>query len=104
LFKNWPSDAILSYTQAIDNSPLEDRAFVQDVHRKCGFSNLTAKFFMAAKDDALASCSEDAVDETAYYCAGRAAYKLIAYTESQTYFQNALKLNPSDLRYKKELK
>jgi len=59
---------------------------------------------MAAKDDALASCSEDAVDETAYYCAGRAAYKLIAYTESQTYFQNALKLNPSDLRYKKELK
>jgi hypothetical protein len=59
---------------------------------------------MAAKDDALASCSEDAVDGKTYYCAGRAAYELSAYTESQKYFQNALKLNPSDSRYKKELK
>jgi hypothetical protein len=55
---------------------VENRAFYQDVYRKRAFANLTAKFFTAAKDDALASCSEDAIDEKAYYCAGRATYEL----------------------------
>jgi tetratricopeptide (TPR) repeat protein len=79
-------------------------AFKQDVHRKRAFANLTAKFFTAAKDDALASCSEDVIDEKAYYCAGRAAYELGDYTKSKEFFENASKLNPKDSRYKKELK
>jgi hypothetical protein len=93
----------LSYTQAIDNSSSENRAFYQDVHRKRAFANLTAKFFIAAKEDALASCSEDAIDEKAYYCAGRATYELGDYAKSKEYFENALKLNQKDSRYKKEL-
>lgn len=93
----------LSYTQAIDTSSLENPAFYRDAHRKRAFANLRAKFFTAAKDDALASCSEDAIDEKAYYCAGRATYDLGDYTKSQEYFENALKLNPKDSKYKKEL-
>jgi tetratricopeptide (TPR) repeat protein len=92
-----------SYTQAIDTSSQENRTFYQDMHRKRAFANLTAKFFMAAKDDALASCSEDAIDEKACYCAGRATYELGDYAKSKEYFENALKLNPKDSRYKKEL-
>lgn len=65
---------------------------------------MTAKFFTAAKDDALASCSEDPIDEKACYCAGRASYELGDYAKSKEYFENALKLNLKDSRYKKELK
>jgi tetratricopeptide (TPR) repeat protein len=93
-----------SYTQAIDSSSPGNLAFKQDVHRKRAFANLTAKLFTAAKDDALASCSEDVIDEKAYYCAGRAAYELGDYTKSKEFFENASKLNPKDSRYKKELK
>jgi tetratricopeptide (TPR) repeat protein len=94
----------LSYTQALDSNPPENRTFVRDAHWKRAFANLTAKFVVAAKDDALASRSDEDRDEKVYYCAGRAAYELGAYAESKEYFENALKLDPSDLRYKKELK
>jgi hypothetical protein len=87
-----------SYTQAIDTNSQEHRAFYQDLHRKRAFANLTAKFFKAAKGDALASCAEESIDEKAYYCAGRATYD---YAKSKGYFENALKLNPKDSRYKK---
>jgi hypothetical protein len=93
-----------SYTQAIDNSSLEDRAFSQDVYRKRDFANLIAKIFTAANDDALASCLEDAIDEKAYYCARRATYELGEYAKSKGHIKNALKLNPKDPKYKKELK
>jgi tetratricopeptide (TPR) repeat protein len=83
---------------------LEDRAFSLDVYRKRAFANLTAKVFTSAKDDALASGLGDAIDEKASYCAGRAAYELSEYAKSKEYIENALKLNPKNLKYKKELK
>jgi hypothetical protein len=92
-----------SYTQAVDTSSQEYRAFYQDVHRKRAFANPTAKFFTAAKDDALASCAEEAIDEKAYYCTGRATYELGDYAMSKEYFKNSLKLNPKISRYMKEL-
>ena len=93
-----------AYTQAIGTSSQEHRAFYQDVHRKRAFANLTAKFFKAAKDDALASRAEEAIDKKAYYCAGRATYELGDYAKSKEYFENSLKLNLKDSRYKKELR
>ncbi|KAH8779315.1 hypothetical protein BGZ57DRAFT_952688 [Hyaloscypha finlandica] len=102
LEKNYAS-AIECYTQAVDTSSQEYRAFCQDVHRKRAFANPTAKFFTAAKDDALASCAEEAIDEKAYYCTGRATYELGDYAKSKEYFKNSLKLNPKISRYMKDL-
>jgi tetratricopeptide (TPR) repeat protein len=65
---------------------------------------LTAKLFTAAKDDALASCSGDPIDEKACFCAGRASYELADYAKSKEYLESAVKINPKDSRYKKELK
>lgn len=66
---------------------------------------MTAKSFLAAKDDALASCLDtlDTADEKAYFCAGRASYELGLYAESKQYFERVLRLKPTDTKTKKEL-
>jgi len=92
-----------SYTQAIDSSAPTESEFLRDVYRKRAFANLTAKFYVAAKDDALASCSGETFDSKAYYCAGRSAYELGAYAESKNHFEKALSLSPNDLKCKKDL-
>lgn len=101
LEKNY-SSAIECYTQAIDNSPKEDEAFIRDVYRKRAYANLTGGRFNFAVDDALASCSGDAVDGRAHYCAGRAAYELGLYDESKDHFEKALESNPRDSKYRKD--
>lgn len=97
------ADLLFSYTQALDTIPIDDATFIRDTRRKRGFANLTAKAFMPAKEDALASCSGDILDLKAYYCAGRAAYELGAYEESKSYFEQALELSPNDPKTRKEL-
>lgn len=59
---------------------------------------------MAAKEDALASCLGDSLDEKAFFCAGRAAYELGAFSESKEHFQKAMKLGLKDFKTKRELK
>ncbi|KUJ14843.1 uncharacterized protein LY89DRAFT_123704 [Mollisia scopiformis] len=99
------SSAIECYTQAIDNST-SDTAFKLSTLRKRAFANLTARSFSAAKEDAIASCLDppEPGDEKAYFCAGRAAYELGLYTESEQYFTTALNLKPRDPKTLKELR
>lgn len=97
------ANARSSYTQAIDSTPKEDRAFIRDVYRKRAYANLTGKRFNVAIEDALASCSGDVIDSKAQYCAGKAAYELGLYEESQEHFKKALENNPRDSKYRKDL-
>ena len=91
-----------SYTQAIETTLKEDQAFIRDVYRKRAFANLTARNFVFAKEDALASCSGDIIDAKAYYCAARATYELGRYQESKAYFEKSLQYSPNDLKSKKD--
>lgn len=46
---------------------------------------------------------EDALCASSAYCAGRAAYELGRWEESRDHFEEALKTNPNDPRYKRDL-
>jgi tetratricopeptide (TPR) repeat protein len=54
-------------------------------------------------EDAVASCSGYGLDGKARYCAGRAAYELGLFEESRDHFEKALKDNPRDSKYRKDI-
>ncbi|KAG9228500.1 hypothetical protein BJ875DRAFT_526591 [Amylocarpus encephaloides] len=98
------SSAIECYTQAIDASlPLEETIFTQDAYRKRAFANLLAHRYQAAKVDSLSACSGTALDAKAYFTAGRACYSLRSYSESKSYLEKSLELEPTDIKARKEL-
>ncbi|KAL2064031.1 hypothetical protein VTL71DRAFT_4525 [Oculimacula yallundae] len=97
------TSAVECYAQAIDNTPKDDEFFVKETYRKRAFANLTAKSFLSAKEDALASLSSTATDVRAFQCAGTATYSLGLYSESKAYFEEALKVAPHDAKIQKEL-
>ncbi|KAK3309870.1 uncharacterized protein B0T15DRAFT_16507 [Chaetomium strumarium] len=97
--KDFPT-AVFCYTEALEAS--EDPAFQAPIYTKRAGTNLILGRYDAAKADALASRTGGPQDWKAYYNAGRAAYGLCDYGESNTYLSAALKLNPSNASIQRE--
>ncbi|KAL2271351.1 hypothetical protein VTJ83DRAFT_722 [Remersonia thermophila] len=97
--KDFPT-AVFCYTEAIEAS--EDDAFKAPIFTKRAGVNLILGRYDAAKSDALASRTGGPQDWKAYYNAGRAAYGLCSYAESNTLLSKALELNPSHDGIQKE--
>ncbi|KAK4156156.1 SET and MYND domain-containing protein 4 [Chaetomidium leptoderma] len=97
--KDFPT-AVFCYTEALEAS--EDAAFKAPIHTKRAGVNLILGRYDSAKADAMASRSGGPQDWKAYYNAGRAAYGLCNYTESNTLLTTALDLNPTNTNIQKE--
>lgn len=101
LFRLFKAETDLpSYTEALEAS--EDDATKPPLHTKRAGVNLILGRYDAAKADALASRTGGSNDWKAYFTAGRAAYGLCDYAESNTLLTSALELNPSNASIQKE--
>ncbi|KAL2021602.1 hypothetical protein VTK56DRAFT_6955 [Thermocarpiscus australiensis] len=94
------STAVFCYTEALETS--EDAAFKVLVYAKRAGTNLILGRYDAAKADALASVTGGPADWKAYYNAGRAAYGLCEYRESETFLSAASQLNPTNSNIRRE--
>ncbi len=89
-----------SYTEALESS--EENASKAPIQTKRAGVNLILGRYDLAKSDALASRTGGPQDWKAYFNAGRAAYGLCDYPESNTLLTKALELNPSNASIQKE--
>jgi tetratricopeptide (TPR) repeat protein len=89
-----------SYTEALETS--DDPAFKAPIYTKRAGTNLILGRYDAAKADAMASITGGPQDWRAYYNAGRAAYGLCDYAESNTLLTKALELNPTNANIQRE--
>ncbi|SPQ18407.1 b948e930-a345-4c23-a8e7-80127fed34cc [Thermothielavioides terrestris] len=98
--KDFPT-AVFCYTEALE-AAADDAAFQAAIYAKRAGTNLILGRYDAAKADALASRTGGPQDWKAYFTAGRAAYGLCNYAESNTLLTTALDLQPSNPAIQKE--
>ncbi|KAK4098603.1 hypothetical protein N658DRAFT_488317 [Parathielavia hyrcaniae] len=91
--KDYPT-AVFCYTEALESS--DDSTPKAPFYTKRAGVNLLLGRYDAAKADAMASMTGGAQDWKGYYNAGRAAYGLCDYAESNRLLSKALELNPSN--------
>ncbi|KAK4129149.1 hypothetical protein N657DRAFT_586828 [Parathielavia appendiculata] len=99
LEKDFPT-AVFCYTEALETS--DDASFKGPIYTKRAGTNLILGRYDAAKADAMASITGGPQDWKAYYNAGRAAYGLCDYAESNRLLTKALELNPTNASIQKE--
>ncbi|KAL2137279.1 hypothetical protein VTI74DRAFT_5010 [Chaetomium olivicolor] len=99
LEKDFPT-AVFCYTEALEAT--EDDAAKPPIHAKRAGTNLVLGRYDSAKADALASRTGGPQDWKAYFTAGRAAYGLCNYAETNTLLSKALELNPTNTTIQKE--
>ncbi|KAL2199451.1 hypothetical protein P885DRAFT_31246 [Corynascus similis CBS 632.67] len=92
--KDFPT-SVFCYSEALQVSE-DDAAFQAAVRTKRSGINLILGRYDAAKEDALASRTGGPQDWRAYYNAGRAAYGLCDYAESDTLLSKARELSPDN--------
>ncbi|CAK7230001.1 hypothetical protein SBRCBS47491_007439 [Sporothrix bragantina] len=92
LQRDFPT-AAYCYTEALETTADKTSAFAAGVYTKRAGVNLLLGRYDGARDDALASRTDNAAtDWRAYFTAAKATYGLCHYSESRGYFEQAMAL------------